>query len=77
MKIRTIESDFEHQSESIFESMLEDYREEQKNRKDDEDEVETFADWLWVNRADLGEAFYNRFNEYAGIDESTKKYNSK
>ena len=50
MNIRTIESDFEYQAKQVFDDMLEEYKEQQKQRKKDEYEIQTFADWLWDNR---------------------------
>lgn len=75
MNIKTVESDFEYQVKSVFKDMLEDYRAEQKDRNEYGDEVQTFAEWLWNNRVDFGVMMYDRFDEYAGIDESTEDLN--
>ena len=75
MNIRTIEDDFEYQTKEVFNDMLEDYQYEQKERKDDGDEIQTFAEWLWDNIAEFGKKMYDRFDEYAGIDESTEDLN--
>lgn len=75
MNVRTIEDNFEYQAKEVFTDMLEDYQEEQKNRKSNGDNIQTFAEWLWNNRAEFGEKMYNRFDEYAGIDESTEYLN--
>ena len=39
------------------------------------DEIQTFAEWLWKNREEFGKKVYNRFDEYAGIGESTEDLN--
>ena len=75
MNIRTIEDNFEYQAKEVFNDMLDDYNYEQKERKADGDEIQTFAEWLWNNRTEFGEKMYNRFDEYAGIDESTEDLN--
>jgi hypothetical protein len=75
MNIRTIEDGFEHQMNSVFLEMKKDYKEEQRERKSDGYEIQTFAEWLWSNLEDFGELVYNRFDEYAGMDESTKEFN--
>lgn len=75
MSIRTIEDNFDYQAEKVFEDMLDDYKDEQRQRKKDADTVQTFAEWLWDNRTEFGEKIYNRLDEYLGIDESTEKYN--
>ena len=75
MNVRTIEDNFDYQAKEVFEDMLDDYKEEQRQRKEDGDSVQSFAEWLWDNRADFGEKMYNRFDEYTGIDESTEQYN--
>lgn len=75
MSIRTIEDNFEYQAKEVFNSMVDDYQEEQRQRKSDGDSVMTFAEWLWENRSEFGELIYNRFDEYAGIDESTEDLN--
>lgn len=75
MGIRTVEDSFEHQTKGVFNDMLDDYIEEQKQRKEDEDLVQTFAEWLWGNRTEFGEKMYNRFDEYTGLDESTEDLN--
>ena len=75
MSIRTIEDNFEYQVKQAFSEMLPCYRDEQKERANDGDFIETFAEWLWNNRTEFGEKMYNRFDEYAGIDESTEDLN--
>ena len=75
MNVRTIEDNFEYQAKEVFNDMLEDYQDEQNERKADGDDIETFAEWLWRNREEFGEKMYNRFDEYAGIDESTENLN--
>ena len=77
MNIRTIESDFEYQAKQTFDNMLEEYKEEQKKRKKDEDEIQTFTKWLWDNKAYFGEQMFTRLDEYVGIEEFTKDYNFK
>lgn len=76
MDIRTIEDNFEYQVKSVFNDMLEDYKQDQKERKEYGDDVQTFAEWLWDNRTEFGEKVYNRYDEYAGIEESTQDLNS-
>ena len=71
MKIRTIEDDFEYQLKEVFKDMLKDYNDEQNDRKSCGDEVQVFSEWLWSNREEFGEKVYNRFDEYADIEEST------
>ena len=75
MNIRTIEDNFEYQAKEVFSDMLDDYKEEQKQREECEDPIQTFAEWLWDNRTEFGEKMYNKFDEYAGIDESTEDLN--
>ena len=75
MNVRTIENNFEYQAKVVFKDMLDDYNDEQNQRKADGDEIQTFAEWLWNNRTEFGEKMYNRFDEYAGIDESTEDLN--
>lgn len=75
MNVRTIEDNFEYQAKEVFNDMLEDYQDEQNERKADGDEIQTFAEWLWRNREEFGEKMYNRFDEYAGIEESTEELN--
>lgn len=75
MNIRTIEDNFDYQAHSIFEDMREDYEYEQAENKEAGDRVFTFAEWLWSNREELGKRFYERFDDYAGIDDETEKYN--
>ena len=75
MSIRTIEDNFDYQAKEVFNDMLDDYKLDQKQRKDDDDIIQTFAEWLWHNRTEFGEKMYNRFDEYAGIDESTEELN--
>ena len=75
MNVRKIEDNFEYQAKEVFSDMLEDYQDEQNERKADGDETQTFAEWLWNNRAEFGEKMYNRFDEYAGIDVSTEDIN--
>jgi hypothetical protein len=75
MNVRTIEDNFDYQMHSIFEDMKEDYEADQKERIKDECEPMSFSDWLWQNKKELGERVYNRFDEYAGIDDETEKYN--
>jgi hypothetical protein len=77
MNIRTIEDNFEHQANEVFKDMLDDYQDEQVQRKEYGDTIETFAEWLWKNRLEFGEKMYNRFDEYAGIDISTEDFNHK
>lgn len=75
MKIRTIEDDFEYQVKEVFKDMQEDYISEQQDQEENGEDVKTFAEWLWENRADFGERMYERFDEYAGIEESTEDLN--
>jgi len=75
MNVRTIEDNFEYQAKKVFNDMLDDYNDEQNERKADGDEIQTFAEWLLNNRTEFGEKMYNRFDEYAGIDESTEDLN--
>ena len=75
MKITTIEHGFEYQAEQIFESMLEDYNHEMVTRKVNEEPVYTFRAWLWNERETLGGLFYERLDEWCGIDQMTEKYN--
>lgn len=67
MNIRTIEDGFEYQAKSIFENLHEDYKAEMRGELDDD--IITFADWLWNNRESLGGAFFERVDEYCGVDE--------
>jgi len=53
MNIRTIEDNFEYQAKEVFSDMLDDYKEEQKQREECEDPIQTFAEWLWDNRTEL------------------------
>ena len=48
---------------------------DQHQRKENQECIQIFADWLWDNKADFGERIYTSFDEYADIDESTKEYN--
>ena len=75
MNIRTVEDDFEYQVKNVFQDMLEDYTDEQNERKEYNDPIESFADWLWSNSEDFGEKILNRFDEYTGIEESTENLN--
>jgi hypothetical protein len=75
MNIRTIEDNFDYQSEKIFEEMREDYNEEMEVKKINEEATDTFSAWLWNNKEDLGAKFYERVDEYLGIDEFTEEYN--
>ena len=64
-----------HPKASINTGTGEKAREEQKQREECEDPIQTFAEWLWDNRTEFGEKMYNRFDEYTGIDESTEDLN--
>lgn len=75
MNIITEEHDFEYQSGCIFSQMEEDYRLDQACRIKSELPVQTFSEWLWENLDTLGKLFYERFDEWAGIEESTYQYN--
>jgi 5'-deoxynucleotidase YfbR-like HD superfamily hydrolase len=75
MDIRTIADGFEYQVNKVFEDMLKDYKNEQTQRSFDGDKIQTFSEWLWINREYFGEKIYNRFDEYAGMDESTEGLN--
>ena len=77
MNIRTIESDFEYQAKQVFHDMLEEYKEDQKQNKKHEEEIQTFADWLWDNRSYFGDQMLTRLDEYVGIEELTESYNFK
>ena len=73
--IRTIEDNFDYQAHEIFKDMVFDYETEQNHRKITGFETETFSEYIWRNQKELGRLFYERFDEYVGIDEETKKYN--
>ena len=77
MNIRTVEENFEYQANEIFKSMHSDYKDEQKSNIECEEDTQTFAEWLWDNKADLGEAFYTALDEWCGIDEFTEELNIK
>jgi hypothetical protein len=75
MNVRTQEDGFEYQAKEIFEEMEQDYKDEQEQRKEDGEDIQTFAEWLWKNTDDLGKIFYDRFDQWCGIDESTEEFN--
>ena len=60
MNVRTQEDGFEYQAKGIFEEMEQDYKDEQEQRKEDGEDIQTFAEWLWKNTDDLGKIFYAR-----------------
>lgn len=64
MEIRTIEDNFDYQVDKILEKIYKDWGENIK-----EDGL-PFADWLWANPAELGKAFYERVDEYQGLEET-------
>ena len=73
--IRTIEDNFDYQANEIFQSMKEDYDNDQKDRIENDEETESFANWLWKNLPELGRLFYEKLDQYAGIDEFTNEFN--
>jgi len=75
MDITTINDTFEYQIKQIFESMKDDYELEMAEKDVNNEPLDTFSYWLWNNKDDLGTKFYDRIDEYLGIDEFTKKYN--
>jgi len=75
MDITTINDTFEYQIKQIFESMKDDYELEMAEKDVNNEPLDTFSNWLWNNKDDLGTKFYDRIDEYLGIDEFTKKYN--
>lgn len=75
MNVRTIEEDFESQAKDIFSEMEQDYKDEQEQRKEDGEEIQTFAEWLWENTNDLGRLFYERLDSWCGIDDFTEDLN--
>jgi len=77
MNVHTIEDNFDHQVNSIFDGMKEDYESEQESNKDEGDEIQTFSEWLWNNRSGLGDNLYDRIDEYLGLDEFTESRNFK
>lgn len=71
MNVKTIESNFEYQVEQIFKSMFSDYKEEMETSN----QILSFSDWLWKEKEQLGETFFNKVDEFCGVDEITEKYN--
>ena len=63
------------QAKEVFNDMLEDYQYEQNERKADGDDIQTFTEWFLNNRTEFCKKMYNKFDEYAGIDESTEDLN--
>ena len=76
MKTTTKDDSFNFQMEEIFEQLEDDYKDEQESRKKNGVfVVQTFHEWLWDNVREFGELVYSRYNEYAGMEEKTEKYN--
>jgi hypothetical protein len=75
MEFRTQEDGFEYQAQSIFEAMEQDYKDEQSDRQESGEDTQTFAEWLWKNTDELGRLFYERFDEWCGIEKSTENFN--
>jgi hypothetical protein len=73
--IRTIEDNFDYQADQIFKELADSYKDAQENRKKEGVNIQTFSDYLWENLDELGRAFFEKFDQYAGIEESTEKYN--
>lgn len=73
--IRTIEDGFEYQARQIFEGMLQEYEEDQKDRYELRACAQTFAVWLQGKQNYLGAAFYDAVDAYMGIEETTEGYN--
>lgn len=70
------EDTFEHQIKLILEEFKDDYiSEQEENEKDGQDPIITFDEYLWRNRTELGEKFYDRIDQYIGIEEITEPYN--
>lgn len=69
-----LEENFEYQAKQIFKSLKTDYEEEQKDRLTSNEDIMTFSDWLWENKELLGEAFYERLDEWCGIVEITQEF---
>lgn len=64
MQIKTIDENFDYQVDEIFKKIYEDYKEQIKESN------LSFSDWLWANPNELGKAFFERVDEYQGIDET-------
>lgn len=75
MNVRTIEENFEYQAKDMFAEMEQDYKDEQEQRKEDGEEIQTFAEWLWKNTDDLGRLFYERLDSWCAIDDFTEDLN--
>ncbi len=76
MAIRTLEDGFEYQAKCLFKEMEQDYKDEQEQRKGDGEEIQTFAEWLLKNTDELGSLFYDRFDQWCGMEESTEDLNA-
>ena len=53
MNVRTIEDNFEYQAKEVFNDMLEDYQDEQNERKADGDEIQTFRNGYGIIEPNL------------------------
>lgn len=75
MKTRTIEDGFDYQMKNIFQEMSDDYVLDQEEKVSNNEQTETFAEWLWKNRESFGEKVYDTYHQYADIDDSTQNLN--
>lgn len=63
MNISTLEDDFEYQVKEIVQRLVDDYKDE-----DDSLTGTTMEDWLWNNKDELGKYFYEKVDEYLGME---------
>lgn len=70
MSIRTIEDSFEYQMAQVFKKLRADYEEVQKDNKTAGFAIDTFAEWIRKNPDEVGEEIIQRYDEYAGLEES-------
>lgn len=71
----TIEDGFEYRMTQILKEMRPQYAEEMEERKINGESVDTFSNWLWNERDDLGARVFEDIEAYAGMDEITDSFN--
>lgn len=75
MGIVTKESGFEYQISLVFVSLQDDYNWDMKQRKLEERDLITFADWLHTKEKLFGASVLESVEAFSDIDEATKCFN--
>lgn len=68
MNISTLEDDFEYQVKEVIQRLVNDYKGEDNSLTG-----ASIDNWLWDNRDELGKYFYEKVDEYFGMDLITEQ----